>query len=87
MARASTSRLRASAVSRVVLVGDRGRISQTAVEQLRTHEGLAWITALKSAQIRKLVEGGALQIGLFEVLSQSLRTAERNRWRSFYLGG
>ena len=53
-------------IEQVVLVGDRGMISQTAVEQLRTHEGLAWITALKSAQIRKLVEGGALQMGLFD---------------------
>jgi hypothetical protein len=27
---------------------------------------LAWITALKSAQIRKLIEGGAVQMGLFD---------------------
>ena len=53
-------------IEQVVLVGDRGMISQTAVEQLRTHEGLAWITALKSAQIRKLVEDGAVQMGLFD---------------------
>jgi hypothetical protein len=36
------------------------------VEQLRTHEGLAWITALKSAQIRQLVEAGSIQMGLFD---------------------
>lgn len=53
-------------IEQVVLVGDRGMISQTAVEQLRAHEGLAWITALKSAQIRKLVEDGAVQMGLFD---------------------
>jgi hypothetical protein len=53
-------------IEQVVLVGDRGMISQAAVEQLRTHAGLAWITALKSAQIRALVEGGALQLGLFD---------------------
>ena len=29
-------------------------------------EGLAWITALKSGQIRGLVEAGALQLGLFD---------------------
>ena len=53
-------------IEQVVLVGDRGMISQTAVEQLRTHEGLAWITALRSAQIRQLVECGAIQMGLFD---------------------
>jgi transposase len=53
-------------IEQVVLVGDRGMISQTAVEQLRTHEGLAWITALKSAQIRQLVEAGSIQMGLFD---------------------
>jgi Transposase DDE domain len=54
------------AIDGVVLVGDRGMISQTVVEQLRTHEGLAWITALKSAQIRQLVEAGSIQMGLFD---------------------
>jgi transposase len=53
-------------IAQVVLVGDRGMISQAAVEQLRTHEGLAWITALKSAQIRQLVEAGSIQMGLFD---------------------
>ena len=49
-----------------MLVGDRGMISQAAVEQLRTHQGLAWITALKSAQIRQLVEAGSIQMDLFD---------------------
>ena len=53
-------------IGSVVLVGDRGMISQKAVEQLRGDEGLAWITALKSTQIRALVEGGHLQLGLFD---------------------
>ena len=53
-------------IEQVVLVGDRGMISQAAVEQLRTHEGLSWITALKSAQIRQLVEAGSIQMGLFD---------------------
>ena len=53
-------------IEQVVLVGDRGMISQAAVEQLRTQEGLAWITALKSAQIRQLVECGSIQMGLFD---------------------
>jgi hypothetical protein len=54
------------AIERVVLVGDRGMIGQAAVDELRKVEGLAWITALKSVQIRQLVEGGALQLGLFD---------------------
>ena len=53
-------------LERLVLVGDRGMISHQAIEDLRSLEGLAWITALKSAQIRSLVEGGALQLGLFD---------------------
>ncbi len=53
-------------IERVVLVGDRGMIGQAAVEDLRKIAGLEWITALKSSQIRALVEGGALQLGLFD---------------------
>ena len=54
-------------LERVVLVGDRGMISHKAIsEQLSHIEGLAWITALKSGQIRSLMEGGAVQMGLFD---------------------
>ena len=50
----------------VVLVGDRGMISHKAIGELREIEGLGWITALKSGQIRTLLEGEALQLGLFD---------------------
>jgi len=53
-------------LQRVVLVGDRGMISQKAIDELRPHAGVAWITALKSHSIRALVEGGQLQLGLFD---------------------
>ena len=53
-------------LERVVLVGDRGMISHKAIGELKEIEGLAWITALKSGQIRGLVEGEALQLGLFD---------------------
>jgi transposase len=53
-------------IERVVLVGDRGMIGQAKIEELREIEGLSWITALKSGQIRALVEEGALQLGLFD---------------------
>jgi len=53
-------------LDQVVLVGDRGMIGQAAVETLRAQPGLAWITALKSGQIRALLQGEALQLGLFD---------------------
>src|SRR5450759_2099352 len=53
-------------LERVVLVGDRGMISHKAIGELKDIEGMAWITALKSGQIRGLVDAGALQLGLFD---------------------
>lgn len=53
-------------LERLVLVGDRGMISHKAIDSLRSLDGLAWITALKSSQIRALVQGGTLQLGLFD---------------------
>ncbi len=54
-------------IATLVLVGDRGMISQRVIdEELAAIAGLAWITALKGARIRALVEGGALQLGLFD---------------------
>jgi transposase len=47
-------------------VGDRGMISQKAIDEMRQSEGVGWITALKSASIRALVEQGHLQLGLFD---------------------
>lgn len=53
-------------IEAVVMVGDRGMISQGVIDELRELEAMAWITALKSVQIRALVEQGALQLGLFD---------------------
>ncbi|MCB1913606.1 MAG: IS1634 family transposase [Rhodocyclaceae bacterium] len=53
-------------LNEVVLVGDRGMIGQAHIETLRQRTGLSWITALKSGQIRALVKGEALQLGLFD---------------------
>jgi transposase len=51
----------------VVLVGDRGMLTQARIEQeLRPVAGLEWITALRSGQIQKLVTDGALQLSLFD---------------------
>jgi hypothetical protein len=53
-------------IARLVMVGDRGMISQKAIDQMREADGIGWITALKSASIRALVEQGQLQLGLFD---------------------
>ena len=50
----------------VVMVGDRGMVSQKAIDELRGQGGIDWITALKSVSIRGLVEQGHLQLGLFD---------------------
>ena len=53
-------------IEQLVLVGDRGMISNKAIDELRQSDGVAWITALKSVSIRALVEQGQLQLGLFD---------------------
>jgi len=53
-------------IEQVALVGDRGMIGQASIEQLRDVDGLGWITALKTGQIRSLFEAGTLQLGLFD---------------------
>lgn len=53
-------------LSQVVMVGDRGMVSQKAIDDLRGQGGIDWITALKSVSIRGLVEQGHLQLGLFD---------------------
>jgi transposase len=53
-------------LSRVVLVGDRGMLTQTQIENIRQYPGLGWISALRSEGIRKLVEAGDIQLTLFD---------------------
>jgi transposase len=53
-------------LTRVVLVGDRGMITQAKIDVLRQISGVGWITALRSEAIRGLVEGGHLQRSLFD---------------------
>lgn len=53
-------------LTRVVLVGDRGMLTETRIEALKDHPGLGWISALRSAGVRGLVEGGELQQSLFD---------------------
>jgi len=47
-------------LSRVVLVGDRGMLTQTQIDVLKEHPGLGWISALRSGSIRRLLADGQL---------------------------
>jgi transposase len=42
-------------LSRVVLVGDRGMLTQTQIDVLKKYPGLGWISALRSGAIRRLL--------------------------------
>lgn len=50
----------------VVLVGDRGMLTDTQIDKLRQYPGLGWISALRGPAIRSLVEGEDLQLSLFD---------------------
>jgi len=56
------------ALERVVLVGDRGMITEARLERTIKPAGLDFITALRAPAIRKLVEAGELQLSLFDDL-------------------
>ncbi len=53
-------------IERFVLVGDRGMITQKQVDALRKIDGIDWIAALRPEAIRKLIQSGAVQMGLFD---------------------
>ena len=53
-------------LTRVVLVGDRGMLTEAQIDKLKQHPGLGWISALKGVAIRELVEAGSLQLSLFD---------------------
>ena len=50
----------------VVLVGDRGMITEARIAEDIKPAGLDWITALRAPAIRGLIEGGAFQMSLFD---------------------
>lgn len=54
-------------LTRVVLVGDRGLITEARLrEDLKAVEGLDWISALRAPAIRQLYDSGTLQLSLFD---------------------
>ena len=53
-------------LSHVVLVGDRGMLTQTKIDIVKTYPGIGWISALRSKAIQELVERRYLQLSLFD---------------------
>jgi hypothetical protein len=52
-------------IERVILVGDRAMITDVHAQTLK-EQGAGFVSALKSAQIRKLMKAGDLQLSLFD---------------------
>ena len=53
-------------IDEMVMVGDRGMVSNVQIDALRKMDGVDWITALKSGAIAKLVDDKSLQPDLFD---------------------
>ena len=63
-------------LAHVVLVGDRGMITQARIEDDIKPAGLDWITALRAPQIRALLDAGAFQLSLFDERDLASITAD-----------
>jgi hypothetical protein len=50
----------------IVLVGDRGMLTSARIERLKEVGGIGWVSALRAPAIRRLVDGGHLQLSLFD---------------------
>jgi len=50
----------------IVLVGDRGMLTQARIERLAEIGGIGWVSALRAPAIRSLVKEGSLQLSLFD---------------------
>ena len=59
----------------VVLVGDRGLITQARITEDVKPAGLDWITALRAPAIKELLQSGALQLSLFDQRDMASITA------------
>ena len=53
-------------LSELVLVGDRGMLTSARIDRLRETGGIGWVSCLRAPAIRRLVEAGDLQLGLFD---------------------
>jgi Transposase DDE domain len=54
------------AISEAVMVGDRGMITSARIKALKEIPGMAWLTCLRAPAIKKLADGGPLQLSLFD---------------------
>jgi transposase len=59
----------------VVLVGDRGMITQARITKEIKSADLDWITALRAPAIKALLQSGALQLALFDQRDMASITA------------
>ena len=62
-------------LARVVLVGDRGMITEARIREDVIPANLDWITALRAPDIKALAEGGQLQLSLFDERNMGTITA------------
>ncbi len=62
-------------LSRIVLVGDRGLLTDARIREEVEPAGLGWITALRAPAIRKLASEGNLQLSLFDERDRAEITA------------
>ena len=53
-------------LERIIVIGDRGMLTSARIEEDLRGSSLDWITALRSPQIRRLVDTGYLQLSLFD---------------------
>lgn len=53
-------------LERVVLVGDRGMLTEARIKDLKRHPGLGWVSALTARAVRDLVAQDHLQLSLFD---------------------
>ena len=53
-------------LDRVVFVGDRGMLTETQIDLVKTQQGIGWVTALRATAIQKLAAEGCVQMSLFD---------------------
>jgi transposase len=56
-------------LTRVILVGDRGLLTQARIDTLQQYPGLGWISALRSNDIRELLAKGTLARSVFDAIN------------------
>jgi len=67
-------------LKRIIIVGDRGMLTNARIEELKQEpsENYGWISALRSAQIRKLADSGQIQLELFDQRDLAEITSEED---------